>query len=100
MTFSSELQNGDIYIIIYKRDKNSTFIGTFNRYIKDKCAEFINLTVHYSKNKQDRLIFQHYTDYNYYDVCKINNAKYARINMEKRALDKILKRLVNEYFEW
>lgn len=37
----------------------------------------------------------------YYDVAKIKqNANQARTNMEERALDKILKRLVNEEFEW
>lgn len=37
----------------------------------------------------------------YYDVAKIKkNAIQARKNMEQRALNKILKRLVNEEFEW
>ena len=30
----------------------------------------------------------------------VNNAKIARQNMEKRALDKVLKKLVNEEFQW
>jgi hypothetical protein len=37
----------------------------------------------------------------YYDFNKIrDNANHARNNMEQRALDKILKRLVNEEFKW
>jgi len=37
----------------------------------------------------------------YYDVANIKkNANHARKNMEDRALDKILKRVVNEEFEW
>ena len=37
----------------------------------------------------------------YYDIEEIKcRAKNARQQMEQRALDKILKRLVNEYFEW
>jgi len=37
----------------------------------------------------------------YYDVAHIKkNANQARKNMEQRALDKILKRLVNEEFQW
>jgi len=36
-----------------------------------------------------------------YDLEEIReNGKKARYNMEQRALDTILKRLVNEYFEW
>ena len=37
----------------------------------------------------------------YYDFNKIrDNANKARNNMEQRALDKILKRIVNEEFQW
>jgi hypothetical protein len=37
----------------------------------------------------------------YYDLSTIKkNAIQARKNMEQRALDKILKRIVNEEFEW
>jgi hypothetical protein len=37
----------------------------------------------------------------YYDFNKIkDNANQARKNMEQRALDKILKRIVNEEFQW
>ena len=40
----------------------------------------------------------------YYELSEmrtlIDNAKKARENMEKRSLDMVLKRLVNENFEW
>lgn len=101
----TDLKVGTLYIIIYKFDKTRTFTGTFKQFTNqrnDKLnAEFINVTTHYySRGIQNQLTFCHYTDYNYYDVHKINNAKKARYDMEKRALDIILKRLVNENFEW
>ena len=105
----TDLKVGTLYIIIYKFDKTRIFTGTFKQFtnqrndkLNDKLnAEFINVTTHYySRGIQNQLTFCHYTDYNYYDVYKINNAKKARQNMEKRALDIVLKRLVNEHFEW
>ena len=37
----------------------------------------------------------------FYDIQEIrDNARKARQNMEQRALDKILKRIVNEEFKW
>jgi hypothetical protein len=37
----------------------------------------------------------------YYDIQEIrDNAKRARQNMEHRAVNKILRRLINEEFEW
>jgi hypothetical protein len=37
----------------------------------------------------------------FHDVEKVKeNSKYAIQNMESRSLDMILKRLVNEHFEW
>ena len=100
-----DLKEGTIYAIRYKFDKNRIFVGTFNHCIKDKRsnkinAKFENVTSHYSRRVLTELSFYNYTDYNYYDVHKINNAKYARQNMESRALNMVLKRLVNEYFEW
>jgi hypothetical protein len=46
------------------------------------------------------IIFFDYKKYNFYDFNKIVNAPYAIQNMEKRALDKVLKQLINEDFEW
>jgi len=99
-----DLNEGTIYVIRYRFDKNRIFIGTFKRFTKNNwnipSAEFINVTAYYTTAISSELIFCHYSDYNYYDVCKMNNAKKARYDMEKRALDMILKRLVNEHFEW
>lgn len=100
-----DLREGTIYAIRYKFDNNRIFVGTFKHCIKDKRsnkinANFENVTTHYSRHVLVELSFYNYTDYNYYDVHKINNAKKARHDMEKRALDQVLKRLVNEHFEW
>lgn len=98
-----DLKVGTLYIIIYKFDKTRIFTGTFKQFKNQRDtlnAEFVNVTTHYGRGLMNELTFCHYTDYNYYDVDKINNAKYARQQMEKRALDIILKRLVNEHFKW
>ena len=99
------LKEGTIYIIRSKYNTKRTFTGTFKGCKKDNYsnrmnAEFTNLSVYYMRGKIASLTFYNYMDYNYYDVCKINNAKKARYNMEKRALDMILKRVVNEEFQW
>ena len=100
----TDLKIGTLYIIIYKFDKTRIFTGTFKQFTNQRNnklnAEFINVSTHYSRDVSNELTFSYYVDYNYYDVHKINNAKKARYNMEKRALDIILKRLVNENFEW
>lgn len=99
-----DLKEGTIYTIRYKFYKDRIYTGTFKCFVK--CtkntlnAKFTNVSTHYSREICDELTFWHYLDYNYYDVHKINNAKKARYDMEKRALDIILKRLVNEHFEW
>ena len=101
MTLPNELKEGKTYIIIYTRDTRSKFIGTFCNYIRDTTsASFNNVVVHYSIYVYDNFVINHYKDYRYYDVEKINNAKNARENFEKRSLDIILKKLINENFEW
>ena len=40
------------------------------------------------------------TNNNFYDAEKVKSAKKAFQSMEKRSLDMVLKRLVNENFEW
>jgi len=101
MTLPEELKEGKTYIIIYIRDTRSRFLGTFCNYIRDNtCASFNDVIVHYSVYTYDNYIINHYKDYRYYDIEKINNAKMARQHMEERALKIILKRLVNEHFEW
>jgi hypothetical protein len=99
-----DLKEGTIYRIRYKHYKNRVYTGTFKCFVKYTPnimnANFTNVSTHYSRDICDELSFYNYSEYNYYDVYKMNNAKKAIENMEKRALDKILKRLVNEYFEW
>ena len=52
----------------------------------------------FSINGEEKFFFESDT---YYDLTQIReNAKKARMSMEKRALDKILKQLVNEEFQW
>jgi hypothetical protein len=52
----------------------------------------------FSINGDNKYFFEYDT---YYDVEQIKkNATQARKNMEQRALDKILKRIVNEEFQW
>lgn len=99
-----DLKEGTMYLIRYRFDKTRIFIGNFKRFPKNiwniPSAEFINVTAYYTITISPKLTFCHYTDYDYYDVHKLNNAKKAKYDMEKRALDIILKRLVNEHFEW
>ena len=99
-----DLKEGTIYLIRYKVHKNHVFTGTFKCFVKNTHnitnANFINVTTYYSRDISHELSFYNYTDYNYYDVCKMNNAKKAKYDMESRALNMILKRLVNEHFEW
>jgi len=99
-----DLKEDTIYIIRYKLYKDRIYTGTFKCFVKYTHnimnAKFTNVSTHYSRDICDELSFYNYTDYHYYDVHKINNAKKARHDMEKRALDIVLKRLVNENFEW
>jgi len=94
-----ELESGREYYILscngYKRKK---YKGTFHVYRysymggdKEEFAWFYH-----------NLLSYYYTgDAEFYDVEKIKeNAQQAIQTMEQRALDKILKRLVNEEFQW
>ncbi len=101
------LKKDKIYLIQCKSYKAFTCIGTFSGYKRriDKKpsinAIFINLTNYANNEIYNRFIIYHYTNYYYYDLEEIKiNAKKARQNMEKRALDLVLKRLVNKHFEW
>lgn len=72
-------------------------IGHFGGFVD----QYVNVTVWYSIfsiNGANTCFFESDT---YYDVEVIKkNAIQARKNMEQRALNKILKRIVNEEFEW
>jgi len=109
MVLSTKLKKGTEYLIRYKNEKGNTqiYYGKFERYGKNKCScVFINLVAQENVDEKERyekfisIIFFDYKKYNFYDFNKVVNAKKARENMEKRALDMILKRLVNEHFEW
>jgi hypothetical protein len=100
-----DLKEGTLYLIRYKLDKKRIFTGTFKFCTKDKWsnkmnADFTNVMNNSSKETIDEVSIYNYTDYHYYDAEKVKSAKQAIENMEKRALNQILKRLVNEHFEW
>jgi len=108
---------GTTYIICPKKGKSYKrgyhYEGDFVRCDLEQYI-FNNVICYHSKNP---MLFHHYVDlycngdqsnltvlfeknYNFYDAEKVKNAKRARQCMEKRSLDMILKRLVNEEFEW
>jgi len=82
------LKKGREYIVI---NNNRNCRGTF---IRLTC--FTVLIKPIDNREQE---FKHYDQF--YDVEDIKfKANNARQNMEKRALDTILKKIVNENFEW
>jgi hypothetical protein len=112
MISNSELINGHKYIIYHKdNDKLMNFnIGTFKGHnfkqklifvdVKKRETDMLNDRRYLSLYNYDLKLFENNT-YICHDIEKVKqNAKKAVHNMEKRSLDKILKRLVNEHFEW
>jgi hypothetical protein len=100
---------GDTFKIIWK----GTFRGEYQRYFEDhsnlifvNCIRKVNINLGVPDygimnigSYEKPLIFR--KNDIFHDIEKIkDNRKKAIENMEKRALDKILKILVNEYFEW
>jgi hypothetical protein len=82
------LKKGREYIVI---SNNRNCRGTF---IRMTCFTVLIKSI---KNSEEQ--FMHYDKF--YDVEDIKfKANNARQNMEKRALDTILKKIVNENFEW
>ena len=102
---------GKIYVAETK-NKN-IYIGTYTEFIRDPQYGYVmyyildNVTNYYSfgskKNKPEKIksdVFFSSTD-TFYDLEEIiENGKKARQNMEQRSLDIILKRLLNEHFQW
>jgi hypothetical protein len=103
---------GKIYIV-ETRNKN-IYIGTYTEFVRDPQYGYImyyvldNVTDYHDsfwskKIKSEKLkgdAFFNPTD-TFYDLEEIReNGKKARQCMEQRTLDIILKRLVNEHFEW
>jgi hypothetical protein len=92
-----------------------TFIGTYRGQVSNNYMRFKNILWDVKvriKNKSDvnshvkrsPILVQYVSINNYdnvYDLDKIkDNAKKAKEQMEKRALDIVLKGLVNEHFQW
>jgi hypothetical protein len=114
MVLPTKLKKGIEYVIRFKNEKGNTniYYGIFESYGQNKCScVFVNLVGDLdieTKNVDEKdiyeefvsIIFFDYKKYNFYDYNKIVNAPYARQKMEKRALDMVLKRVVNEHFEW
>jgi hypothetical protein len=100
--YAAETRNKSIYIGTYTRFVRDPQYGWVMYYILDNVTDY-----HYSywskKTKPEKLkgtAFFNPTD-TFYDLEEIReNGKRARQRMEQRALDIILKRLVNEHFKW
>ena len=106
------LKLGKIYAA-ETRSKN-IYIGTYIGFIRDPQYGWVGYYIlgnvtnyHYSywskKNKPEKLKYDSFfnpTD-TFYDLEEIReNGKKVREAMEKRALDMILKKVVNEHFQW
>jgi hypothetical protein len=87
----------EYYIQTY--DTHLYFKGMiFNDYQRAIDIDVININMNFTRATCRHLFFEE--DY-YYDPEKIReNAILAKQSMEQRALDMILKRVVNENFEW
>ena len=110
-----ELRSGREYIISHDKmiHAKTIYKGTFMQRNEMRCSRLIpiekrgygpkyeNVSMWFSLfsiNGEKKHFFEYDT---YYDVEHIKqNAIQARKNMEQRALDKILKRIVNEEFQW
>ena len=101
-----------MYLSAYEDDKLSNFYkGTFRgvHRIQDKYifvdviqrkSEPMGHSNHCSMIRSDMVFFPKDV-YTFHNITTVKeNGKKAIQNMEKRALDKILKILVNEHFEW
>lgn len=94
----------EIFIGTYRGKSNSKYfppniLWDVKVRIKNKSNTFSNI-----KNKSEPIIvnFVSINKHDHiYDLDKIKNcAKKAKESFEKRTLDKILKTLINEHFEW
>lgn len=83
------LKKGKQYIIKH-HDTGKIYRGTF---------DFMTSIMVIMKNGDKKIQFMY--DDDFYDVEDIKEkGRKARETMEQRALDKILKKIVNENFEW
>lgn len=103
LTSYEELVEGKQYIVHRPNDIKSfwkgTFRGEYQRYFEYVPNLIFVDCVQNVGPYQNRIDFRK-TDI-FHDIEKLKENKTNAIqNMEKRSLDKILKRLVNEHFEW
>jgi len=69
--------------------------------MKSEPSTLFGHSVNYVSMKRTNMAIFQKDVYTFLDIETVKeNAKCAIQNMEKRALDMILKRLVNEHFEW
>ena len=110
-----ELRAGNEYIIVKSTNQlTEIYKGTFIQRIPSTGSRIIPIekrvlfeqwyeiaTIWYSIFSVNNDMKYFIEDDTYYDLNKIKeNAKKARQSFEQRTLDLILKRLVNEHFEW
>lgn len=85
------------------------YIGTYNGIIRDAYGYFLCLFKNViKKDKQIHTLCEKLEgvsyfsrEYTFYDIEEIKKkAKNARQSMEQRALDIVLKKVVNENFQW
>ena len=106
------------YNTVYAVDsEHETFIGTYRGHVSNKYfppyrnilwnvkVRIKNKSNNIKSNIQSNPILVQYVSINkndiVYDLDKIKQvAKKAKESFEKRSLDKILKGLINEHFEW
>lgn len=86
----------------YHEVKDKKYIGEFSHNLYFDNSHY--LTFRNLKNITENVFACYLAFYpgdTYYDVEKVRkNAEYARQQMEQRSLNMILKRLVNEEFDW
>ena len=114
MALLHELREGNEYIIVKYYQSNEIYKGTFiqrisyngsriipieKRVLFDQWYEIV--TIWYSVFSVNNDVKYFIEDDTYYDLNKIKeNANKSRQSFEQRTLDLILKRLVNEHFQW
>ena len=108
-----ELREGNEYIVKHNQS-NEIYKGTFIQRIESTGSRIIPIekrvlfdqwyeivTIWYSVFSINNDVKYFIEDDTYYDLNKIKeNANKSRQSFEQRTLDLILKRLVNEHFEW
>lgn len=93
---------GKIYTAFGKGIYKGPFIGPYHYYLWDVTVYLRGTNIKFDRNDCDYLgvLLLHQRN-SCYDLEEIRDtAKRARQQMEQRALNKILKRLVNHEFQW